>query len=129
MPDGRSDDARKCHRQHEFPGKIHDLINADARERATQPDVNEKQRAQLREKPDIGRDKFETLRGRMPTAKEQSRRKPADSKHAKVFGHEKRRVFETGIFSHVAGNNFRFALGHIERSAVRFHETGHKKQM
>ena len=26
------------------------------------------------------------------------------------------------------GDDFRFALGHIERSAVRFHETGHEKQ-
>ena len=64
----------------------------------------------------------------MPTAKEQGRGEASDGEHAKVFCHEKRCVFETGIFGHVAGYNFRFAFRHIERSAIRFHEAGYKKQ-
>jgi len=41
----------------------------------------------------------------------------------------KRLRIETGVFGHMACDNFRFTFGHIERSAIRFHETGYKKQM
>ena len=50
MPDGRCDHAGKRHWQYEFPGKIHDLINPGARQGSTEPDVDEKERAQLSEK-------------------------------------------------------------------------------
>src|SRR4029077_9575687 len=44
MPDGGSDDARERHRQHELPSDIHHLIDAHARQRCSQPDINEEQR-------------------------------------------------------------------------------------
>src|SRR5436309_3519960 len=66
MPDPSGDDARECHRQHEFPGEIHDLIDPRARERSTDPDVNEQQRAQFCEKPDVGRKEVNSAPGRMP---------------------------------------------------------------
>ncbi len=64
----------------------------------------------------------------MPAAEEQRHRQAADGEHAEVFRQEKDGVFEPGIFRHVPGDNFRFAFRDIERSAVRLHQTGNKKQ-
>src|SRR5207248_5087867 len=66
--------------------------------------------------------------GRMPATKEQSHAETADREHPNVFCQEEGGVFESGIFGHVTRNNFRFAFGHIERSAIRLHETGHEKE-
>ncbi|OLA98286.1 MAG: hypothetical protein AUH19_00695 [Verrucomicrobia bacterium 13_2_20CM_55_10] len=128
MPDGSSDDASERHRQHEFPGEIHDLIDARPGQRPAEPDVNEQQCAEFREKPDVGGNKFKRADGCVPATEKQRRSQPSDGKHSNVFRHEERGVFETGIFGHVSGHNFRFAFRHIERSAVRFHQSGHKKQ-
>src|SRR6266496_1112948 len=59
MPDRRGDDQGEGHRKHEFPGEIHNLIDASARKRPTHPNVNKKQRTQLQEKPKIGWNKVE----------------------------------------------------------------------
>src|ERR1043166_8814166 len=118
MPDSRCDDAGKRHWQYEFPGKIHDLINPRTWQRSAKPDVNEEQRAQLREKPDIRGYNFKRARGRMPATEKQSRGEPGDGEHPDILRHEESCVFEPGIFGHVAGNNFRFTFGHIEWSAI-----------
>src|SRR5947207_6248385 len=64
----------------------------------------------------------------MPATEKQGRGEPCDGEHPDVFRHEESCVFETGVFGHVAGDNFRFTFGHIEWSAIRFHKTGYKKQ-
>ena len=128
MPHRRSDDAGERHRQDEFPGEIHDLVNASAREGSAHPDVNKQQDRQLHQEPNIRRDEFERADRRMPAAEKQRHGQAADGKHANVFRHEKCGVFEPGIFSHVTGDDFRFPLRHVERCAVRFHEAGNEKQ-
>src|SRR5213594_3313112 len=114
MPYGGGDNARERHRQHEFPSEIHHLIDARARERAADPDVNEKQRAKLYEKPDVGWNNFKYARGRVPAAQKQGRRKPTDCEHSDVFSYEKRGVFESGILGHVSGDDLRFAFRDVE---------------
>src|SRR5438132_718857 len=42
MPHSGGNDAGKRHRQHEFPGEVHDLIDARARQRPAYPNVNKK---------------------------------------------------------------------------------------
>src|SRR6185436_15726946 len=37
MPKGSHDNIDQCHRQHKFPGEIHQLISAQARKRAAEP--------------------------------------------------------------------------------------------
>ena len=128
MPDGGSDDTSERHRKHEFPGEVHDLIDARARQRSADPDVNEKQRAQFQEKPNIGWNEVEDSDRRMPAAEKQSHGESADREHPEIFRHEKGGVFEAGIFGHVAGDDFRFAFRDIEGSAVGFDQTGDKKQ-
>src|SRR6266852_2904180 len=59
MPDSSCDDAGESHRQHEFPGEIHDLVDASPRQRCANPDVNKKQDRQLREKPNVRWNEFE----------------------------------------------------------------------
>src|SRR5438067_726394 len=68
MPDRRRHDAGKGHREHEFPGKIHDLINPRARKRAAHPDVNDEQDRQLEEEPNVRGHSFEESNRRMPAA-------------------------------------------------------------
>ena len=64
----------------------------------------------------------------MPSAKEERHAQTADCEHADVFGHKERGVLESGIFGHVAGDDFGFAFRYIKRSPVRFHQAGNKKQ-
>src|SRR5205823_6311382 len=64
----------------------------------------------------------------MPATEKQGRGEPCNGEHPDVFRHEESCVFETRVFGHVAGDNFRFTFGHIEWSAIRFHKTGYKKQ-
>src|SRR5205085_1923577 len=45
MPDSSGDDTGERHREHEFPGEIHDLIDASARQRSTDPDIKNKMKA------------------------------------------------------------------------------------
>ena len=106
MPNGSGDNAGECHWQHEFPGDIHDLIDARARERAADPDGNKKQRAQLCEEPGVRGDNFQHVRGRMPATEKQCHAKPADGEHSDVFRHEKCGVLESGILGHVTSDNF-----------------------
>ena len=128
MPDGGGDDTGERHRQHEFPGEVHDLIDARARQRSANPDENKKQRAKFDEKPEVGGNKLEEAERRMPAAEEKRHGQSANGEHAKIFRQEKRGVFEAGIFGHVTGDDFRFAFRDIEGSAVRFDQTGDKKQ-
>ena len=95
MPNGSGDDTGESHRQHEFPGDIHHLIDACAWECSADPDVNKKQRAQFYEEPHVGGNNFEHARRRMPAAQKQSRGKPADGEHPNVFSHKKYGVFES----------------------------------
>src|SRR5438874_3267125 len=106
MPDGGIYDASECNRKHEFPGEVHDLIDASARKRTAHPDVNEKEGAQLQEKPKIGWNKVEGSDRRMPAAEEQCHGQSANGEHSKILRHEKGGVFEAGVFCHVAGDNF-----------------------
>src|SRR6266851_4913757 len=116
MPDRGGNDAGESHREHEFPGEFHDLIHPRAWECPAKPDVDEKERGQLREKPDVGRNKLEAADWCVPAAKKQRHGKATNGEHAKIFCHEKRGVFESGVFRHVSGNNFGLALAHIAPS-------------
>ncbi len=81
----------------------------------------------LGEKPDVRWEELKRTRRRMPAPEEQRHTEPADGEHPEVFRHEKRGIFESRILGHVPGDDFRFAFGHVERRAVRFHQTGYKK--
>src|SRR5476651_823477 len=102
MPDGRRDDAGERHRQHEFPGEAHDLIDARAWQRPANPDKNKKQHGELRKKPEIRWNDFEPGDRRVPAAQKERHGQAADREHPEIFRHEKRGVLESGIFRHVS---------------------------
>ena len=106
MPDRSGEDAGKSHRKHEFPGKIHHLIDPGARERAAHPDEDEKEQAKLGEKPKIRRHKFQEGQGRVPAAEKERYRQSANGKHTEIFRLEKSGILEARIFRHVAGDDF-----------------------
>src|SRR5207253_2391226 len=78
MPDRSRNHASERHRQYEFPGEVHDLIDARSRKSAAQPDVNEEQDRQLGEEPDVGWDKRQPREGRVPAAEKQRYAETAD---------------------------------------------------
>src|SRR6202022_628955 len=84
MPHGGGHHAGKRHRKHKFPGEIHDLIDARARERAAQPDVNKKQDRQLHEKPNVGWNEIEKVDRRLPSAEKECYAQSADREHSDV---------------------------------------------
>src|SRR5438128_1127112 len=69
-PDDRDDKIHQAHRQHEFPGEAHELIHAQARKRAANPNEKADQRQQLEEKPAVARDEIQKLERCAPTAEE-----------------------------------------------------------
>src|SRR5207247_962439 len=61
-------------------------------------------------------------------ARSTSRCKQPQSRRETTAIHAKPGVLKSRIFGHVSGNDFRFALRHVEGSAVRFDKTGDEKQ-
>src|SRR5438876_3774850 len=98
MPDGRGKDAGERHWEHEFPSEVHHLIDPRAWQRAANPNEDEEQQTELREKPNVRWNHLERADRRVPAAEEESDREPADCEHAEIFGEEKRGVLEAGIF-------------------------------
>ncbi len=128
MPDAGDEDVDERERQHEFPGEVHELIHAQARQRAANPDEDENDRHQLREKPDVGRNPRQERNRRSPAAEEQRDAEADDGEHAEIFAEEKQRELEAGVFREIAGDDFGFGFRQIERRAVGFRERRDEEQ-
>ena len=64
--------------------------------------------------------------GREPAAEEKNGGEAGDGDHVGVFGHEEHGEFEAGIFGVEAADEFGFAFGKIEGSAIGFGDGGHE---
>ena len=128
MPDAGDDDIDERERQHEFPGEVHQLIHAQARQRAANPDEHENDGNHLGQEPNIRRNPGQERHRRNPAAKEQRDAQADDGKHAQIFAEEKEREFEAGILGEIAGDDFGFGFRQVKRAAVGFRQRRDEKQ-
>src|SRR3954470_2887475 len=127
-PNDRHDEIHQTHWQHKFPGKAHELIHAQARERAANPNEKADQSQELEEEPGVTGNEIEKFKRRAPAAEEQRDGHAADREETEIFAEEKQREFESGIFEIVARDDFGFAFGQIEGRTVGFRGGGHEEE-
>ena len=128
MPHGGREQVDERERQHELPGEVHELIHAQARQRAPRPDEQHDQPEQFHEEPRPGRDEIERGKRGLPAAEEQRDAESAHGEEAEVFRQKEQREFESGVFGEIAGHQFGFAFRQVERRAVRLGVGGDHEQ-
>src|ERR1019366_8164022 len=78
-------------RQQELPTERHQLVIAEAGQRAPNPNVNKDERQHLHHEPHNGQERLQNCRskhGARPSAEEQHRGQTCNGEHVGVFGHE-----------------------------------------
>ena len=109
------------------------MVVAEARQRATNPDIKKDEEENLNEKPEQWRDyqpdsrdrNVQALQGAMPSTKEEQSGQAAHRDHIAVLRHEEHRKLHSAVLGVITSNQFSFRLGQIERDAVRLRVGGH----
>ena len=126
-PKGGVAEIEQRERHHELPGEARELVDAEAEQRAAHPDEEDDHHDQFSHEPEIGRDELEERARRLPAAEKQRDAEAAQRGEAEIFGHKEERVFEAGVFGEVAGDEFAFGLGQVERRTVALGERGNEE--
>ena len=84
------------------------------------PDESADEDEELCEEPEVRGDPGEERERCGPAAEEEGDGEAAGGEHAEVFTEEEEGEFEAGVFDVVAGDDFGFAFGQVERAAVGF---------
>jgi len=115
-------DQREGHE--ELPGETRELIDPETEQGAADPDEEHDHADEFSHEPEVGRDELEEGAGRLPAAEEERDAEAAEGGEAEILSHEEQRVFETGVFGQMAGDEFALGLGQIEGRAVGLGEGG-----
>src|SRR5689334_11836759 len=103
---------RQRQREQELPAEGHQLVIAEARQRATDPDVNKDKEDDFRNKPenrqkclDDGRqrDRRRDVERGMPSAEEKRRRDARDGEHIAVLSNKEDGKLHRAVFGVVSG--------------------------
>ena len=117
-------------RDEELPADRHQLVVADPRQRAAQPDVAEQQDEDLDHEPQhrppaAVRARPQRQRpGRPPAAEEQRGGQRGDRRHVDVLGQVEHRELHRRVLGVVAGHQLALALGQVERQPVGLADHG-----
>src|SRR5713226_1274379 len=115
----RQDDVDDCEWHQKLPAKAHQLIEAKARQRAAQPDVQEKKQDHFAEKVEHAQRRQLVHEWPVPTAEKQGRRQHRNREHVDVLGKEEQRELHRAVFGVKTGNKFSLGFRQIERYSVR----------
>src|SRR5436190_17230028 len=128
VPDSGDDEVDEGHGKHEFPGEVQELIDAESGQRATCPDEQRDHGEEFQCKPDRTGSEIEETEWRQPTAEKERNAEAAHGEEPEIFGKKKERIFETGVFRKITGDDFRFGFRNVEGRAVGSGGCGDKKQ-
>src|SRR5690606_6117972 len=102
-------------RNEDVPAEVHEVVNANARQRPPDPHGDEDHSVRLDEKPDDGR---EERTGR--PAQEKRRGQSRENHQIRVFGQEKDGPPKAAVLGVVAGHQLAFRLGQVKGRPVGF---------
>src|SRR5579859_1940960 len=110
-----------------LPSVTHELVVAEAWQRAAHPDIEKEEAEDLEHE---GQDRQQRVdedvlglrdsKANVPSAEEEQRSNTADGDHVGIFGHEEHGELHGAVLSVVAAGEFGFRFRKIEGSAVGF---------
>src|ERR1022692_4558347 len=118
---GDDHDPGQRDRDEHLPAEPHQLVVADPRQRAAQPEEHEDQDQHLGQEPEhrppaaVRPRPHRQRPGRAPATEEERRGEPGDRRHVDVLGQLAQCELERGVLGVVAANYFAVALGQVER--------------
>lgn len=131
LPEGGAEEEETGEGQKDFDTGVEDLVDARAREGPANPHLDENQEQALGDEDDESdeikeQEKKVIVRGGVvadeaegivPGAEEEGDLDGGDDEHGAVFGEEEEREANAGVFSVIAGDEFGFGFGEVERGA------------
>ncbi len=134
-PEACSHNVEDGERKQIAPSEVHQLVIAEARQRAAHPDVETEKQKDFCDEPeerqkcvDEGalKRRHQVAEGAGPAAKKKQRGHAAHVDHVAVLGHEEHGEFHGAVLGVIAAGEFAFGFGQIEGRAVGFGEGGHE---
>ena len=117
--------------QQNLPAECHQLVIAEARQRAAHPDVQKHERkrpaARTRRRAATAcRNRRQTKQSGRSIRPEQNGRQAGHGEHVGVFGHEEHGELHRAVFGVVAGHQFGLRFRQVEGNAVGLREGRHR---
>ena len=117
-PHGGGQDIDQRHRQHEFPGKIHKLVHAQARQGPAHPDEHADQRKELGEKPKVRGHPVQKRNGACQPPRNNVMARPLTANMPMYSPRKNSANLKPEYSSVIAGDDFGLAFRQVERGAV-----------
>src|SRR5581483_6792883 len=124
-----NDQISDCQGQQHLPAETHELVVAEARQRAANPDIQKQKAEYAQQKPERRQSSLQPGGAEhrpLPAAEEQHRGEESDGEHVGVLGHEEHGEFHGAVLGVVSGHQFGFRLRQVKRHAVGFRERSHQ---
>src|SRR5215471_12830345 len=113
----------------ELPAKIHQLVITEARQCATNPDVEKQESKDSQPEPENRENSLQPVRAEnrsVPSAQKQKRRQAGNRDHVGILGHKEHGEFHGAVFGVITSHQFGFSFRQIKGHAVGFCEGRHQ---
>ena len=118
---------KQCRRNHDLPTKVHELIEAQARERPAHPNSHKDQHISLGKKPDqAGYRQKPEKRRTFPAAEKQGGCHRRNYEHVGILGQEKQGKTHSTVLGMKAGHQLGLCLRDVKGRPVCFRQSANK---